>query len=41
MEKDEEQLNDPFTRIFALGLGLLFLGQQAKAEASMEICKVI
>jgi len=27
MEKDEEQLNDPFTRIFALGLGLLFLGQ--------------
>lgn len=27
MEKEEEQLNDPFTRIFALGLGLLFLGQ--------------
>ena len=41
MEKDEEQLNDPFTRVFALGIGLLFLGQQAKAEASMEICKII
>ena len=41
MEKEEEQLNDPFTRIFALGLGLLFLGQQAKSEASMEVCKLI
>jgi len=27
MEKEEEQLNDPFTKLFALGLGLLFLGQ--------------
>jgi 26S proteasome regulatory subunit N1 len=27
MEKEEEQLDDPFTRLFALGLGLLFLGQ--------------
>jgi len=26
MEKEEEHLNDPFTRLFALGLGLLFLG---------------
>jgi 26S proteasome regulatory subunit N1 len=34
-------LEDPFTRLFALGLGLLFLGQQAKAEASMEICKTL
>lgn len=41
MEKEEEQLNDPFTRMFALGLGLLFLGQQARAEASMEVCKLI
>jgi 26S proteasome regulatory subunit N1 len=41
MEKDEDQLNDPFTRVFALGLGLLFLGQQAKAEATMEVCCMI
>lgn len=41
MEKEEDQLNDPFTRMFALGLGLLFLGQQARAEASMEVCKLI
>lgn len=41
MDKDEEQLNDPFSRLFALGLGLLFLGQQAKAEASIEICKTL
>lgn len=27
MEKEEENLNDPFTKLFALGLGLLFLGQ--------------
>ena len=27
MEKTDEELNHPFTRIFALGLGLLFLGQ--------------
>jgi 26S proteasome regulatory subunit N1 len=27
MDKEEDQLNDPFTRMFALGLGLLFLGQ--------------
>ena len=41
MEKEEEQLNDPFTRLFALGLGLLFLGQQARSETSMEVCKTI
>lgn len=27
MEKEEKDLENPFTRIFALGLGLLFLGQ--------------
>jgi 26S proteasome regulatory subunit N1 len=27
MEKDESSLDDPFMRLFALGLGLLFLGQ--------------
>ncbi len=41
MEKEEQQLDDPFTKLFALGLGLLFLGQQARAEASMEVCKLI
>ena len=41
MEKEESDLNDPFMRIFALGLGLLFLGQQSAAEPSMEVCKLI
>ena len=41
MEKDEAELNEPFTRMFALGLGLLYLGQQDKADASMEICQCI
>lgn len=41
MEKDESSLDDPFMRLFALGLGLLFLGQQSAAEASMEMCKLI
>jgi len=41
MEKEEAHLNDPFTRLFALGLGLLFLGQQARAEVSMELCQTI
>jgi len=26
MEKEEKDLENPFTRMFALGLGLLFLG---------------
>lgn len=29
MEKNEQDLENSFTRLFALGLGLLFLGQQA------------
>lgn len=41
MEKDEKALDDPFMKLFALGLGLLFLGMQADAEASMEMCKCI
>jgi hypothetical protein len=28
MEKEEKDLEHPFTRIFALGLGLLYLGKQ-------------
>jgi len=27
MEKEEKDLENPFTRIFALGLGLLYLGK--------------
>ena len=41
MEKEESELENPFMRIFALGLGLLFLGQQSAADASMEVCKMI
>ena len=41
MDKDEEALNDPFMKLFALGLGLLFLGQQSACEASMELCNLI
>jgi len=41
MEKEEEELTSSFTGLFALGLGLLFLGQQSLAEPSMEVCKTI
>lgn len=41
MEKQEADLEDSFMRLFALGLGLLFLGQQSAAEPSMEVCKLI
>ena len=41
MEKEEADLENSFMRIFALGLGLLFLGQQSAAEPSMEVCKLI
>jgi len=41
MEKEESDWTIPFMRLFALGLGLLFLGQQSAAEPSMEVCKLI
>ena len=41
MEAEESELENPFMRLFALGLGLLFLGQQSAAEPSMEVCKLI
>jgi hypothetical protein len=41
MEKEEKDLENPFTRIFALGLGLLFLGQQDLADATIEATQVI
>jgi hypothetical protein len=37
MEKEEKDLENPFTRIFALGLGLLFLGKQDLADATLEV----
>lgn len=36
MEKEEKDFENSFTRIFALGLGLLFLGKQDLADASIE-----
>ena len=41
LEKEEKDLEHSFTRIFALGLGLLFLGQQSKVEASLEVIKCL
>ena len=35
MEMEEKEIDNPFSRLFCLGLGLLFLGQQSLAEASM------
>lgn len=41
MEKEEKDLENPFTRIFALGLGLLFLGQQDLADATIAAAQII
>ena len=41
MEKEEKDLEHSFTRIFALGLGLLYLGQQSLVEASLEVIKCL
>eukprot|EP00743_Colponemidia_sp_Colp-15_P001196 GILK01001314.1.p1 GENE.GILK01001314.1~~GILK01001314.1.p1 ORF type:complete len:882 (-),score=172.35 GILK01001314.1:53-2698(-) len=41
MERGEAQLNMSHSRFFALGLGLLFLGQQDKADATLEATKVL
>ena len=41
MEKEEKDLENPFTRIFALGLGLLFIGKQDLADATIEACSII
>ena len=41
MEKEEKDLEHPFTRIFALGLGLLFLGQQELADAIIRVAKTL
>lgn len=39
LEKEEKDLEHPFTRIFALGLGLLFLGKQNVVDTSVEVIK--
>ena len=42
MEKDDKIIQEnAFTRIFSLGLGLLFLGQQDLADASLEAIQII
>lgn len=41
MEKEEKDLEHPFTKMFALGLGLLFLGQQDLAEATLTATSII
>lgn len=41
LEKEEKDLEHSFTRIFALGLGLLYLGQQSLVETSLEVIKCL
>lgn len=41
LEKEEKDLEHSFTRIFALGLGLLFLGQQALVETQLEVVRML
>lgn len=41
LEKEEKDLEHSFTRIFALGLGLLYLGQQSLVETTIEIVKML
>ena len=41
MERDEAQLKDPYARMMAVGLSLLFMGKQEAAEAPLETLKAI
>ena len=41
LEKEEKDLEHSFTRIFALALGLLFLGKQNLVETSIEVIKAM
>lgn len=41
MEKEEKDLESPFARIFALGLGLLYLGQQDLADAMLFVTETL
>ena len=39
MERSEDHLKNPFARYFALGIGLIFLGQQDRAQTTLGIIK--
>jgi len=41
MEKESKDLEHPFAKLFSLGLGLLFLGEQELSEAAIEACGVL
>ena len=41
LEKEEKDLEHSFTRIFALALGLLFLGKQNLVETSIEVIRAM
>lgn len=41
MEREEEELKDPFAKLMGAGLALLFLGKQDAAEAPLETLKAI
>jgi len=41
LSRDSESLNHPYTKFLCLGLGLLYLGQQSRAELTMETLKVL
>jgi 26S proteasome regulatory subunit N1 len=41
MEKESKDLEHPFAKLFSIGLGLLFLGEEDLCEASLEACGVL
>jgi 26S proteasome regulatory subunit N1 len=41
MEREDNQLKDPYARMMAVGLALLFMGKQDAAEATLETLKAI
>ncbi|KAJ7533199.1 hypothetical protein O6H91_13G037300 [Diphasiastrum complanatum] len=41
MERSEAELGDPLARFLCLGLGLLYLGKQDAADATVEVAKTL
>lgn len=41
MEREAKDFEHPFAKLFSLGLGLLFLGEEDLCEASLEACSVL
>lgn len=41
LDRDEAQLNEHFAKYFGVGLGLLFMGQQNKCDATLEALGMI